>query len=204
MAFPHLDILPPAQRRLWDELGAIPAEFTLYGGTALALRLGHRQSVDFDFFSNTALDIDRLQQQNTLMKSAQVLQAEPNTLTVQIDRGGAVKLSFFGGLGLGCVAPASITDPPGLRIAALEDLAATKFKVLPQRAESKDYLDIHALLQEGVSIDQMASWAALVFGPQFNPYPSVKALTFYEDGDLAALPPEVKHALRGAAQRFGA
>ncbi len=96
MAFPQLGILPPAQRRLWDELGAIPAGFTLYGGTALALRLGHRQSVDFDFFSNSAFDIDRLQQQNALLKSAQVLQAEPNTLTLQIDRGEPVKHALRG------------------------------------------------------------------------------------------------------------
>lgn len=203
MALPHLDILPSAQRRLWDELGAIPANFTLYGGTALALRLGHRQSVDFDFFSNTALDIDRLQQQNALLKPAQVLQAEPNTLTVQIERGEAVKLSFFGGLGLECVEPPPFIDPPGLHVAALEDLAATKFKVLPQRAEIKDYLDIHALLQSGVSIDQMVAWASIVFGPKFNPYPSIKALTFYGDGDLASLPSAIKSALRGAAQHYG-
>ena len=47
---PKLDILPTAQRRLWEELKAIPAAFTLYGGTAIALHLGHRQSIDFDFF----------------------------------------------------------------------------------------------------------------------------------------------------------
>ena len=46
---PRLDILPASQRTLWPELDATPDHFTLYGGTALALRLGHRQSVDFDF-----------------------------------------------------------------------------------------------------------------------------------------------------------
>lgn len=49
---PRLDILPPPQRRLWDELAAIPRAFVLYGGTALALWLGHRQSADFDFFGS--------------------------------------------------------------------------------------------------------------------------------------------------------
>jgi Nucleotidyl transferase AbiEii toxin, Type IV TA system len=48
---PRLDILPDAQRRLWPELAQTPEDFTLYGGTAIALRLGHRQSVDFDFFA---------------------------------------------------------------------------------------------------------------------------------------------------------
>jgi len=47
----HLDILPPAQRKIWDALSALPSEFVLYGGTAIALQLGHRQSVDFDFFA---------------------------------------------------------------------------------------------------------------------------------------------------------
>ena len=47
---PCLEILPPAQQRLWPELGrAGELGFALYGGTALALRLGHRFSVDFDF-----------------------------------------------------------------------------------------------------------------------------------------------------------
>lgn len=54
---PCMDILPPAQKRLWPELrNAQHLGFTLYGGTAIALRLGHRESVDFDFFSEKPLD----------------------------------------------------------------------------------------------------------------------------------------------------
>ena len=50
---PCMHILPPAQKRLWPELGmARKLGFTLYGGTAIALRLGHRDSVEFDFFSD--------------------------------------------------------------------------------------------------------------------------------------------------------
>lgn len=56
----RLDILPPSQRRLWDELSAVPPEFVLYGGTALALHLGHRESLDFDFFGTRPLDPTRL------------------------------------------------------------------------------------------------------------------------------------------------
>lgn len=48
---PKLGILPPEQRRLWPELQGIPRGFVLYGGTAIALNLGHRQSVDVDFFA---------------------------------------------------------------------------------------------------------------------------------------------------------
>jgi len=53
---PHLEILPPAQRRLWVELAQVPKDFVLYGGTALALHLGHRESADFGFFGRRALE----------------------------------------------------------------------------------------------------------------------------------------------------
>ena len=46
---PRIDMLLAPQRRLWDELIDVPEQFVLYGGTAVALYLGHRDSVDFDF-----------------------------------------------------------------------------------------------------------------------------------------------------------
>ena len=57
---PRLDVLPAAQRRLWPALADVPDTFVLYGGTALALRLAHRTSVDFDFFAAKPLDADKL------------------------------------------------------------------------------------------------------------------------------------------------
>ena len=57
MFAPRKEILPAAQQRLWPELHpAIALGFVLYGGTAIALRLGHRTSVDFDFFCERPLD----------------------------------------------------------------------------------------------------------------------------------------------------
>lgn len=50
---PKFNILPASHRTLWNELKSTPKHFVLYGGTALALRLGHRISEDFDFFSQT-------------------------------------------------------------------------------------------------------------------------------------------------------
>ena len=55
-----MNVLPPAQRELWPELQAIGDQFVLYGGSAIALRLGHRSSIDFDFFSSEDLNVDRL------------------------------------------------------------------------------------------------------------------------------------------------
>src|ERR1700737_5267082 len=98
---PGLDILPPAQQRLWPELSQTPEEFTLYGGTAIALQLGHRPSPDFDFFAWRPFAPNNLMQKIPYLRGATVRQAAPDTLTVTVDRGGPVQLSFFGGLDLG-------------------------------------------------------------------------------------------------------
>jgi len=62
----------PAQRQLWHQLDQVPAEFTLYGGTAIALHLGHRQSVDFDFFGNRPFDPAKLQAAIPFLAGARV------------------------------------------------------------------------------------------------------------------------------------
>jgi hypothetical protein len=53
---PHWEVLPPEQREIWPQLVASSSMgFVLYGGTAVALRMGHRTSVDFDFFTERPL-----------------------------------------------------------------------------------------------------------------------------------------------------
>src|ERR1022692_2167177 len=93
---PRVAILPAPQQRLWQELKSVPPEFVLYGGTAIALHLGHRESVDFDFFGDCTFDPVKLAADLPFMAKAEITQSEPNTLTGIVDRGGAVKISFFG------------------------------------------------------------------------------------------------------------
>src|ERR1700674_4608849 len=93
---PRLDILPLPQRRLWDELAGVPPQFVLYGGTAIALHLGHRQSLDFDLFGNRLFDPTKLASEVPFMANAQITQRAPNTLTGIVDRDGLVKVSFLG------------------------------------------------------------------------------------------------------------
>lgn len=76
----HLKILPPAQLKLWPLLKDIPKEFVLYGGTAVALQLGHRISIDFDFFSDLPLNKEKLLTQFSLLQQYQLVQPEINTI----------------------------------------------------------------------------------------------------------------------------
>ena len=193
---PRLDILPPAQHRLWPELSETLEDFTLYGGTAIALRLGHRPSADFDFFASTPFVPNALLQNVPYLKGAMVRQSAPNTLTVTIERDGPVEVSFFGGLGLGQVAPAQTAIGPGIKVASLLDLAGCKVAVVTQRAELKDYIDVHALLMKAhIPLAQMLAAATIIYGADFSPLLSLKALAYHEDDALAGLPTDIRQDL---------
>ncbi len=197
---PRLDILPPAQRRLWDELAAVPAHFVLYGGTALALHLGHRQSEDFDFFADRNIDPAELYRTTPFLAAAQITQQEPNTLTCLIDRGAPVKVSFFGLPHLARIRPPVVAKDNGLRVASLLDIAGTKAAVVQQRAQAKDYIDIDALIVDGgIDLPMQLAAARAVYGSAFAPTPTLKALTYFGDGDLPSLPSSVKNRLTKAA-----
>jgi hypothetical protein len=198
---PRPDVLPEPQRRLWHELAAVPPEFVLYGGTAVALHLGHRQSEDFDFFGNRPFDPARLTAAIPFMTAATITQREPNTLSGIVDRGGPVKLSFFGIPGIPRLAPPRIAPGNGLQVAGLLDLAGTKASVVQQRAEAKDYIDIAAILRDGrIDLPTALASAAAIYGPQFNPQITLKALSFFDDGNLRRLPQATKDRLAKAAR----
>ncbi len=196
----HLDILPAGQRSLWPELAAAADEFVLYGGTALALRLAHRVSEDFDLFTGESFLPDELERRFSFLQGATRLQSAPDTLVSRVDRGGPVKVSFFGGLALRRVRDPEPAAGTGLPVASLLDLAATKVKSVQDRAEAKDYLDVSRLLAEGIALAEALGAARAVFGPNFNPLLSLKALCYFGDGDLAALPESVRSQLAAAVR----
>jgi hypothetical protein len=125
---------------------------------------GHRQSVDFDFFALTSsFEPLVLLHKVPFLRGAVVRQSGPDAFSVTVDRGGPVQLSFFGGLGLGQVAPTEVAQGPRLKVAGLIDLAGMKAAVATQRAELRDYLDIHALMTRAdISLPEMlAAWTII-------------------------------------------
>jgi hypothetical protein len=199
MFTPNLSILPEPQRRLWAELKDTPKTFVLYGGTALALRLGHRQSEDFDFFSNKPFRAASLREGIPYLKHAEMSQFQDNTLTAIVDRNGPVKVSFFGSLGISRVQDPDIVGENGIQIASMLDLLASKLKTVQLRAEAKDYRDIAAMLGEGLNLAEGLAAAAAIYGKEFNGALSLKALTFFGDGDLPSMAPELQITLSRAA-----
>jgi hypothetical protein len=201
---PRMDILPAAQQRLWPELHpSIELGLVLYGGTAIALRLGHRASVDFDFFTDKTLDKTALQSAFPFLQRSTVLQDEPNTYTVLVPCGTTqdqhLKVSFFGTIGFGRFGDPETTEDGTLQVATLDDLMATKVKVILQRIEAKDYRDIAAMVKAGVSLSKGLSAARAMYGLSFQPSESLKAMVYFEGGDLHTLMQSEKAELIVAA-----
>ncbi|MBX9617395.1 MAG: nucleotidyl transferase AbiEii/AbiGii toxin family protein [Caulobacteraceae bacterium] len=197
---PRLNILPAAQRRLWPELATLPSQYVLYGGTAIALHLGHRDSIDFDFFIPHEIDPRRLLEDLAILKGASVTQVEPDTLGVTVDRDGPIKLSFFGVPKLGRVREPLRSDDNGLAVSDLMDLGGTKVSVVQVRAEPKDYIDVGALLGAGLGLAEMLAAGVVIYGPSFSPQSALKALSYFDDPSLGSLPHTLKDVLSKAVR----
>ena len=198
---PNLNILPERQKLLWNQLKPTPKDFVLYGGTALALRLGHRESVDFDFFSCRSFQPLQLVKSITYLKDQTVTQQSTDTLSCEIEtQKGDVKISFFGGLSLRQIESPDTVASNEIAVASLKDLFGMKCATVPQRSEAKDYLDIHALITQGkITLSEGIAGASAIYGRQYNPVLTLQALSYFEDltGPLAE---KVKTDLIGAVK----
>lgn len=133
----RLDILPL--------LRSFKNNFYLAGGTSLALQIGHRDSVDFDFFSEEDINTDELFErlreifkEHTLLK----IQEEKNTLTVLID--GSVKISFFT---YKYKLIDKTTSDENFTFASVTDIGCMKLSAITGRASNKDYIDLYFILK---------------------------------------------------------
>lgn len=151
----HVEVLGQRQQRALRELGSLVCGQDAYlaGGTAIALHLGHRVSVDLDFFQNSSFgDPHDLVSQ---WKSAGV-PFQSRQLTDKVIHGTLwqvkVTLMWYAYLRIRRVraCPEFCCD-----VAALDDLAAMKLAAVCQRQSKKDFVDVWALLQSGRSLRRL-------------------------------------------------
>lgn len=137
----------------------------LYGGTAVALHAGHRESEDFDLFSSLPLDDERKRAlpRRLGLEDAPVIQDDENTLGLGADLGGGtVKLSFFGGLPQPRLAP-PLAAPTGPRVAAPLDLAGFKLAIAFQRHHENDVADLAALFESGETLPRAVAAMRILY-----------------------------------------
>ena len=197
-----LSILPEPQAVLWRRLGDIPEQFVLYGGTALALRLGHRQSGDFDFFASEGFRSAGLLDDLGWLGRLDIVDTGDNSLVV-IEPGG-VQLAFHGGLRLQAVAEQSLAPDNGLVVASVFDLAATRAKAILDRSEWKDYVDIATLIEDGHHLADIIGYATAVFDRQFAfPAPVfLRNLVWFRDGTAPDVPEGTRRLLESAVREI--
>jgi hypothetical protein len=122
------------------------------------------------------------------------------TLAISVPIGSAaVKLSFFGGIHFGRVGEPLQTADGVLLVASMEDLMATKLEAILNRAEARDYRDIAAMLRHGASLERGLGAFRALFGG--GPATVLRALGWFEDGDLPSLSKTDRDVLTSARDR---
>jgi predicted nucleotidyltransferase component of viral defense system len=147
----HFETLPDGSLGLLKDLTNHPAlhQFSLVGGTALALRFGHRRSIDFDFFTPEAFDVESLA--NTLSHEVEGFETTGmNKIGLNASIGG-LKVDFVT-YRYPLLAPPETQD--GIRMFSLEDIVGMKLSSITNRGARKDFYDLHALIQH-VGVDRL-------------------------------------------------
>lgn len=176
----HDEILSEAQKELLPLLSGFKDSFGMVGGTAIALHIGHRESIDFDFFSVDLIDADEIRRK--LAGSGAELRVmidTPDEYTVLV---GQVKTTF-----LRYPFPIEFPVPFG-DTAFLPDiltLAAMKAYALGRRAKWKDYVDLYFIMREHHSLGDISVRANTIFGGEFNEKVFRTQLAYFDDIDYS-------------------
>lgn len=178
----HYHILDKARTELLPELARFKEQFYLAGGTALALYIGHRTSVDFDFF--TERDFDTISVFSALRdacagRDVKKVQEEKNTLTVFVD---GVQISFF-------AYPYTLIEPlhiePYVNLASMTDIGCMKLSAVVSRSSVKDYTDLYFILKQ-CPLSELLIAARKKF-PDIDVQLILKSLVFFADVRLEKL-----------------
>lgn len=183
-------IIDPKTFRLIQELQSIPElrEFYLVGGTALALQLGHRNSIDIDLFTQKEFrEDDMLDLLNGKYEVKEIFRRN-NTIISLINN---IKTDFI-------KHPYPFILPPiteeGITFLSKEDIAAMKFHAIIQSGKRlKDFIDIYYLL-EHFCMNQMIDFFAKKYSYS-NPMIAMKAINFFGDIDENIDPPKLVKAV---------
>lgn len=178
----YYDILSNKQREILPCLGFLKErQIYLAGGTALALQIGHRSSIDFDFYDKTEFELDTiLRQLRQFFKNFSVIQMSNGTLIVDVE-GIQVSVFYYD---YKVIRPFFHTKH--LLLLSLEDISAMKLIAIIQRGERRDFIDIYYLIQR-FGLEKIFSYSEEKYPGIFNPYLALQALTYFEEAE-GALP----------------
>ncbi|NLZ31906.1 MAG: nucleotidyl transferase AbiEii/AbiGii toxin family protein [Firmicutes bacterium] len=168
----------------------IPGSY-LAGGTALALILGHRESLDFDWFSPEEFDPDVLIRRLSQLGKIVVSDVQRGTFHGLLD---GVRLTWL-------YYPNPLLDDfiqaeemPGLKLASLLDIGLMKWTAVSQRGARKDFIDLYMICHKQYSLDTMAELFPKKYpGVDVNLYHMIKSLSYFDDAEREPMPRMLIH-----------
>lgn len=178
-------------------------DFYLAGGTALALQIGHRRSIDLDFFTNNFPEREILMQKLKMFKP-KITQEVPGTLDILINN---VKVSF---LEYKYPLLEPLLEFESVNIADLVDIACMKLTAISSRGSKKDFVDLYFLLNKYPLDQLLTKFERKYKGVKYQKIHILKSLTFFNDADNEPEPDymqrvdwvEVKSSLENEIKRY--
>ena len=176
----HNEILTKEQHSLLPLVAKFKQNFGLVGGTAIALHIGHRESIDFDLFSPDEFSNANIRSVfRRAEKTIEVLRADTGQFTFVVD---GVHLTFF-------QYPYPIEYVESFdsyaKVPTLLTLAAMKAFALGKRSKWKDYVDLYFILKDFHAIDEILVKAEALFAGEFNGKLFRQQLSYFEDINYA-------------------
>ncbi len=176
----HKEILSPEQERILPLVRKFGREYYLAGGTAVALHIGHRRSLDFDLFKSTSTknknNVTRISEYGLPYTVTRRVAGQMN-VTI-----GGVKFTF---LEYPFKIKATSRFEDIVKIPELIDLAAMKAYALGRRSKWKDYVDLYFILKDYYSIRQISDCASEIFDQLFSEKLFRAQLSYFEDIDYS-------------------
>lgn len=182
----HLETLPSKTAKLIKALQQIQPpflkDFYLSGGTALSLQLGHRQSIDLDFFDQESFDPKLLQIQLERLGQLKSLKLGKNTLNTFLKD---VQVQFLG-YPYRLLKP--LIDWKGLKISSIIDIACTKLQTISLRGSKKDFVDLYFILKKYSLPKLFKKLDEKYQGSDFNKVHILKSLVYFDDAETQPMP----------------
>jgi len=174
----YRDVLNREQKELLPKLRFLKKEgFCLAGGTALALQIGHRTSIDFDFYRQKGFQSGRLLEKfQKSLKGLSVDTEKEDTLILRFKNSGISLFKYDYPL----VKP--FIETKELLLLSLEDIAAMKVVSLIQRGKKRDFVDIYFLLGR-FGLEKILQLTRAKYGRLYNEYAALRALTYFVDAE---------------------
>ncbi len=156
------------------------SDFYLVGGTALALQMGHRNSIDIDLFGKATINSDLFIEKVSKFGKVNILQNSKNILVVKVNN---LKVDF---VNYKYPVLSETLLEKNIRMFSKTDIAAMKLKAIAGRGSKKDFIDLYFLLNE-FSLEMMLSFYEKKY-KEGSVFMVLKSLTYFEDADIQQQP----------------